>query len=98
LNKGAVAKKNAVEPKSTLVFPENFLFLFSSVNPNTGESEPAVIEKLQCLHMFESAPQTKMAASLTLLRANQTRQHIVAVFGVAITKVSTILLVNDEVT
>lgn len=98
LNKAQAAKKNAVEPKSTLAFPETFLYLFSSVNPNTNESEPAKIEKLGCLHMFESAPQTKMAIALTLLRANETRQNIVAIFGVGIQKVTMILLVNDEVT
>lgn len=98
LNKSKAASKNAVEPKSSLAFPENFLYLFSSINPSTNESQPAKIEKLQCLHMFESTPQTKIAVALTLLRANETRQNIVAIFGVAITKVTMILLVNDEVT
>ena len=98
MNKAQAAKKNAVEPKATLAFPENFLFLFSSIDPSTNESEPAKIEALRCLHMFESAPQTKMAVALTILRANETRQNIVAIFGVVTCNVSMVLLVNDEVT
>jgi hypothetical protein len=50
-NRGAAAKRNAVECKQTLKLPDEILFLFSD-----QDGKPATINKVSSLHMFESCP------------------------------------------
>jgi hypothetical protein len=50
-NRGAAAKRNAVECKQTLKFNQEILYLFSD-----SDGIPAKIRKISSLHMFESCP------------------------------------------
>jgi hypothetical protein len=50
-NRGAAAKRNAVECKQTLKIPEELLYLFSD-----ADGKPAKVQKVSSLHMFESCP------------------------------------------
>ena len=60
-NRGAAAKKNAVECKQTLKFPPDILYLFSD-----EDGKPARIQRVTSLHMFESCPQRKIAIAYSL--------------------------------
>ena len=51
MNRGAAAKRNAVELKQNVKFPQELLWLFTDQN-----NQPAQLEKITCVHMFESAP------------------------------------------
>jgi hypothetical protein len=64
-NRGAAAKRNAVECKQTLKFPQEILYLFSD-----ADGMPAKIDRVTSLHMFESCPQRKIAISYSLSKAN----------------------------
>jgi len=50
-SKNKAAKGNAVEPKQTLKFPKELLYLYSD-----KDGKPATVEKVSCMHMFESSP------------------------------------------
>jgi hypothetical protein len=50
-NRGAAAKRNAVECKQTLKFPPEILYLFSD-----NDNVPAKIKRVTSLHMFDSSP------------------------------------------
>jgi len=49
-NRELAQKRNAVELKQTLRFPQELLALFGNI------SQPARLEAVTCLHMFESSP------------------------------------------
>ena len=51
MNRGAAARRNAVELKQNLKFPTELLWLFTDQN-----NQPATLEKVTCVHMFESSP------------------------------------------
>lgn len=50
-NRAAAAKRNAVEMKQNLKFPLELLYLFSD-----ADKQPATIDKISSLHMFEDCP------------------------------------------
>lgn len=49
-NRELASKRNAVELKVALKFPPQLLSLFGNI------SQPARLEKVSCLHMFETSP------------------------------------------
>lgn len=76
-NKGAAAKRNAVELHSTLKFPKDFLLLFSD-----EDCKPADLQKLSCFHMFEGSPESKIAISYILRKASGETINLVIVYTV----------------
>lgn len=77
-NRGAAAKRNAVECKQTLKFPNEILFLFSD-----ADGLPAKIERVTSLLMFESCPQRKVAIAYLLKKASGQPLNIVVVYSVS---------------
>jgi hypothetical protein len=92
-SKGRAAKGNAVELKQTLSFPKELLYLFSD-----ADGQPATLTKVGCIHMFESAPQNKIAISYNVRKASGEMLFIVIVFSVATKKFLHILQCEQEVT
>jgi hypothetical protein len=45
-------KSNAVELKQKIKFPKELLYLYSG-----NDNVPAELDRVTCIHMFESAPQ-----------------------------------------
>ena len=92
-SKGIAEKKNAVEVKCNLQFPKLLLHLFSG-----EDKQPATVKSVTCIHMFESAPQNRIAIAYTLEKADGTPIHLVLVFSVQTKKFTQILRVEEEVT
>ena len=62
-------KRNAVEIKADFKFPEPALSLFSR-EAGDGQKRPAVVEKVTCIHMFESMPHQRIAIAYVLRLAD----------------------------
>ena len=75
-NREQAQKRNAVELKQSLKFPMELLHLFSV------KGQPAKLEKVTCLHMFESSPQSKCAVAYKLLNSLDESINIIIVFSV----------------
>lgn len=67
-----------MEIKSALKFPQELLILFSV------DGKPATLQKVSCIHMFETCPQSKCAVSYTLRLANAEEVNLVIVFSVTV--------------
>jgi hypothetical protein len=59
--------------------------------------KPAVLEKITCLHMFESSPQSKCAVSYLLKKADGDQVAIIIVFSVITNSPIRILRCESEV-
>lgn len=86
------SKGNAVDVKCKLEFPKQLLYLFSE------GGQQAQIVKVSCMHMFESAPQQKIAIAYKLVKPNGEEVNLVLIFQVKTKKYSEILYVDHEVT
>ena len=84
--KGDAAGKNAVELKTNLKFPTQILYLFSD-----EDGEPATVRKISCIHMFESAPQNKIAISYTIEKHSGQVLHLVIIYSVKTMNIQSIL-------
>ncbi len=94
-NRDQAQKRNAVELKQTLKFPQELLTLFSH------NSKPATVEKVSCVHMFESSPQSKCAVAYVLKRASDDggeMVYIVVVFSVITNSPIRIVRSESEIT
>lgn len=67
-NRPQAQKRNAVELKTSLMFPKELLVLLG--NSRTGQV--ATLEKITCLHMFETMPQSKCAVAYEINSPKQT--------------------------
>lgn len=54
-NRQAAANRNAVESKSSLKFPQEILMMLGTMQMT------ATIERVTCVHVFETMPQSKCA-------------------------------------
>jgi hypothetical protein len=86
------SKSNAVDVKCKLEFPKQFLYLFSE------NGQQAQVIKVSCMHMFESAPQQKIAIAYKLVRPSGEEVNLVLIFQVKTNMFSEILYVDHEVT
>ena len=83
--KDAAAKGNAVDIKCKLEFPKQILLLFSQ------EGQQAQLVKVSCIHMFESAPQNKIAIAYVIMRPSGQQINLILVFSVMTKKFTHIL-------
>ena len=90
-NRDQAQKRNAVELKQTLKFPNELLALFGS------KGNPAKMERCTSLHMFESSPQSKCAVSYVLNNGSDTIS-IILVFSVSANMIIRVLRCESEVT
>ena len=90
-------KRNAVEIKADFKFPEPALSLFSR-EAGDGQKRPAVVEKVTCIHMFESMPHQRIAIAYVLRLADSEVLNIVNLYAVGSREITDILICNDEVT
>ena len=93
--KDFAAKGNAVQLKQTINFPEELLFLFSD-----KDGKPAELIKIDCIHMFESSPQNKMAVAYSVKKASGEVIYLTVVYLVTSTRAEkfAILQCDQEVT
>ena len=92
-NREQAQKRNAVELKQTLKFPNELLALFGV------SGKPATIERVTSLHMFESSPQSKCAVAY-LLKIPDTEDSlsILVVYSVSKNMILRLLRCESEVT
>lgn len=76
LGKEMAQKSNAVDVKCRLDFPKQLLLLFSI------QKQEAQIVRISCIHMFESAPQNKMAIAYNIVRPSGEHVYLVLVFSI----------------
>jgi len=85
-NRQEAQKRNAVELKQTLKFPSEVLYLLADSN-NT----PAQIDKVSCIHLFESQPQSKCAIAYKIRKTDGSMVFIAVVYLVQSHQFSSIL-------
>ncbi len=76
-NRAQVIKRNAVELYQTLKFPQEVLYLFADQQGN-----PARIDRITSMHMFESQPQSKCAIAYRLQKHNGEYKYLAVVYFV----------------
>lgn len=91
-NRDLAQKRNAVDLKQSLKFPQEIMALF------TIEYQPASIEKVTCIHMFESSPQSKCAVAYVIKQTTGDTAYIVLVYSVVTSTAIRILRSDSEVT
>ena len=94
-NKDQASKRNAVELKAHLSFPDELLIMLGN-----GQQK-AKLNKITCFHIFETLPQSKCAIAydVTSLRNGVPEQEfIVIVFSTTAKQVLRILRAESEVT
>ena len=90
-NRDQATKRNAVELKSNLKFPPEILHLFAM------NGQPAKLERICCLHIFESSPQSKAAVAYMILKPDQDYLCIIIVYSTTANQVLRILRSESEV-
>mmetsp|Transcript_21645 Transcript_21645/g.33308 ORF Transcript_21645/g.33308 Transcript_21645/m.33308 type:complete len:91 (+) Transcript_21645:1292-1564(+) len=85
-NRSAATKKNAVELKQTLKFPPEVLYLFAD-----AQGQPARIDKISSMHMFDSQPQSKCAIAYRLQKTSGEYKYLAVVYFVQTHQFSTIM-------
>ncbi len=92
-NRDQAQKRNAVELKQTLRFPQELLSLFSAAG------KPSTLDRATCLHMFETSPQSKCAVAYKIKKADGVSEvNIIIVYSVVTNTVLRILRSESEVT
>lgn len=91
-NRDQAQKRNAVDLKQTLKFPQEVLALF------TQDYQPAAIEKISCIHMFESSPQSKCAVAYVIRQQNGEIVYLILVYSVVTNTAVRLLRSESEVT
>ena len=97
LNKEDAAGRNAVELRLNLRLPEEVLYLFGEQQED-GSCVPATIEKISCMHMFESCPHSTVALAYVLEQVNGDKVHLCVVASMWQMQLTSILLCSDEIT
>ena len=96
--RGEAANRNAVELKQNIKIPQEILYLFSEQG-NDGKSQQAQIEKVSCIHTFESCPQSKCAIAYVLRRPlSGNLIYLGIVFSTLDLQHQNLILCNEEIT
>lgn len=91
-NRDQASKKSAVELKSSLKFPKEVLTLFT-----LPEGDPK-LNRVTCIHMFESSPQSKCAVAYELNLANGDEAHVIVVYSTTASQMQRLIRSDAEVT
>ena len=91
-NRAKAAKHSSCETREKLQFPSELLLMLGS------QQAPATIERVTCVHMFETVPQYKCAIAYEVLSSRLDFVHIVCVFSTSANQVVRILKCESEVT
>ena len=95
-NRAEAANRNAVELKQNIKLPQEICYLFSEVGKK-GEVELAVIDKISCIHTFESCPQSKCAVAYTIKRPSGTLVHLAIVYSTFDQTHQNLVVCNEEI-
>lgn len=91
-NRHRAAKRSAVEAKEKIQFPQDLLQMLGS------QKEGARVERVTCVHIFETNPQSKAAIAYELWTPRHQTVHIVVVFNTTANQHLRFLRAESEVT